>query len=69
MIEEFELFCEKYCAHKDNDPKEHLEPCVNCPAESFADIIFKLLEEVRGKSESGPLVKTHKQWVNMDFMD
>ncbi len=45
MIEEFELFCNKYCAHKDNDPMEHLEPCVNCPAEYFMDIYGKLRDE------------------------
>ena len=42
----FKVFCEKKCPYKTNrqiEPErwEHLEPCLNCPAESFAEYLKK----------------------------
>ena len=45
----FKVYCEQRCPYKDNrqlEPErwEHLEPCINCPAEGFAEYLRKSTE-------------------------
>jgi len=35
---DLKVFCEKYCPYRDNEPKRHLEPCINCPVKTYLDI-------------------------------
>lgn len=32
-------FCTKYCPYRENEDKRNMEPCINCPVETYLDII------------------------------
>lgn len=40
----FQEFCNNLCAYRDNNPKEYLEPCLNCPVEHWLDLKGKEIQ-------------------------
>ena len=57
---EFKKFCSEYCAYNDNEPKEHMEPCLNCPLEHWLDLKGEEIQVTVTWGKGGRVVRVYK---------
>lgn len=67
----YETFCKTYCPYASNREKEPerykrgLEPCLNCPVESFTEFIAEYVDEFANDRAAN--IERYKRMKNLGF--